>query len=61
MSTSTVQQIDLYREVHKGLRKALFDVTVKTGNTDYADQQAVPGPDRNHPGRHGTSVGACRT
>jgi hypothetical protein len=41
MSTSTVQQIDLYREVHKGLRKALFDVTVKTGNTDYADQQAV--------------------
>jgi hypothetical protein len=41
MTTATMQQLDLYREVHKGLRNALFSVTVQAGYTDYADQQAV--------------------
>ncbi|RLE18187.1 MAG: hypothetical protein DRJ50_13290, partial [Actinobacteria bacterium] len=37
--------IDLYREVHKGLRKALFDLTEKAGtlSTDYATDRTNDG------------------
>lgn len=30
-------RLDIYKEVHKGIRKALFDLAVQAGSTDFAD------------------------
>jgi hypothetical protein len=34
---------DVYREIHKAMRFALFGVTAQAGNTDWADDAAVAG------------------
>jgi hypothetical protein len=39
--TTVVGAIDLYREVHKGVRHALFDLTYATGRADVADDVEV--------------------
>jgi hemerythrin-like domain-containing protein len=41
MTTSTAPTVDLYREIHKGLRHALFNVTVDAGALDVTDDGAV--------------------
>ncbi len=38
---TTTQVVDLYREVHKGLRSALFQLTVAAGALDAEDSDAV--------------------
>jgi hypothetical protein len=32
---------DIYSKVHKGLRKALFDLSYTTGNTDFTNDESL--------------------
>lgn len=34
-------RFDIYREVHKGIRKALFDLAVRAGNTDFSSAEPL--------------------
>jgi hypothetical protein len=46
MTAATTPTVDLYRDIHKGVRHALFTVTLKAGRTDLADDSAVSLPAR---------------
>lgn len=37
----SVANVDIYTRVHKGLRKALFELSVAAGNTTYTDENAL--------------------
>ena len=37
----TRSRVDLFTDIHKGLRKALFDVATQAGATDWADAQSL--------------------
>jgi hypothetical protein len=34
-------RFDIYREVHKGVRKALFDLAIQSGNTDFSSAEPL--------------------
>lgn len=42
-TTITAERDDLFTYIHKGLRLALFDLTVQAGRTDWADPAQVTG------------------
>ena len=41
--TTVTDGVDLYREIHKGLRHALFDVTFRAGRLDVSDDESIVG------------------
>lgn len=41
--TTVTSGVDLYRDIHKGLRHALFDVTFQAGRLDVGDDECIGG------------------